>query len=126
MKIDDVVVVEGENGQIEEISITYVVVRGWNQRRLILPITYFIDKSFQNWTRSSSELLGTVFLYVDFMVPIEEVRTKAKDVVSASALWDKRVFGVQVTDWKTDSIEVRFLSTANTAPNLFDLRCKHR
>src|SRR5260221_7618998 len=126
MKIDDVVVVEGEYGQIEEISLTYVVVRAWDQRRLILPITYFIDKSFQNWTRSSSELLGTVFLYVDFMVPIEEVRTKAKDVVSESALWDKRVFGVQVTDWKTDSIEVRVLVSADSAGKLFDLRCEVR
>jgi small-conductance mechanosensitive channel len=126
MKIDDVVVVEGEYGQIEEISLTYVVVRAWDQRRLILPITYFIDKSFQNWTRSSSELLGTVFLYVDFMVPIEEVRTKAKDIVSESALWDKRVFGVQVTDWKTDSIEVRVLVSADSAGKLFDLRCEVR
>src|SRR5260370_16326774 len=96
MKIDDVGVVDGEYGQIEEISLTYVVVRAWDQRRLILPITYFIDKSFQNWTRSSSELLGTVFLYVDYMVPIEEVRTKAKDVLSESALWHKRAFAVQV------------------------------
>jgi len=126
MKIDDVVVVDGENGQIEEISLTYVVVRVWDQRRLIVPITYFIDKSFQNWTRSSSELLGTVFLYVDFMVPIEEVRAKAKDVVSASAIWDKRVFGVQVTDWKTDSIEVRVLVSADSAGKLFDLRCEVR
>ena len=126
MKIDDVVVVDGEYGQIEEISLTYVVVRAWDQRRLILPITYFIDKSFQNWTRSSSELLGTVFLYVDFMVRIEEVRTKAKDVVSESALWDKRVFGVQVTDWKTDSIEVRILVSAESAGKLFDLRCEVR
>jgi small-conductance mechanosensitive channel len=126
MKIDDVVVVDGEYGQIEEISLTYVVVRAWDQRRLILPITYFIDKSFQNWTRSSSELLGTVFLYVDFMVPIEEVRTEAEAVVSASALWDKRVFGVQVTDWKTDSIEVRVLVSADSAGKLFDLRCEVR
>jgi small-conductance mechanosensitive channel len=126
MKIDDVVVVDGENGQIEEISLTYVVVKVWDQRRLILPITYFIDKSFQNWTRSSSELLGTVFLYVDYMAPIEEVRTKAKDVVSESALWDKRVFGVQVTDWKADSIEVRVLVSADSAGKLFDLRCEVR
>ena len=126
MKIDDVVVVDGENGQIEEISLTYVVVKVWDQRRLILPITYFIDKSFQNWTRSSSELLGTVFLYVDYMVPIDELRAEANRLVSESALWDKRVFGVQVTDWKTDSIEIRILVSAAASGKLFDLRCEVR
>jgi len=126
MKIGDVVVVDSEYGEIEEISLTYVVVRAWDQRRLILPITYFIDKSFQNWTRSSSELLGTVFLYVDYMVPIEEVRAAANRIVSASALWDKRVFAVQVTDWRTDSVEIRILVSAETAPKLFDLRCEVR
>jgi small-conductance mechanosensitive channel len=126
MKIDDVVVVDGEYGQIEEISLTYVVVRAWDQRRLILPITYFIDKSFQNWTRSSSELLGTVFLYVDYLVSIDEIRAVAKQVVSDSSLWDKRAFGVQVTDWKTDSVEVRILVSADTSGKLFDLRCEVR
>src|SRR5215469_12798312 len=126
MKIDDVVVVDGENGQIEEISLTYVVVKVWDQRRLILPITYFIDKSFQNWTRSSSELLGTVFLYVDYMVPIDELRAEANRLVSESTFWDKRVFGVHVTDWKTDSIEIRILVSAATAGKLFDLRCEIR
>jgi small-conductance mechanosensitive channel len=126
MKIGDVVVVDSEYGEIEEISLTYVVVRAWDQRRLILPITYFIDRSFQNWTRSSSELLGTVFLYVDYMVPIEEVRAAANRLVSASVLWDKRVFAVQVTDWRTDSVEIRILVSAETAPKLFDLRCEVR
>jgi small-conductance mechanosensitive channel len=126
MKIDDVVIVDGEYGQIEEISLTYVVVRTWDQRRLILPITYFIDKSFQNWTRSSSELLGTVFLYVDYMVPIDELRAEAQRIVSESALWDKRVFAVQVTDWKTDSIEIRVLVSAESSGKLFDLRCEVR
>ena len=126
MKIDDVVVVDGEYGQIEEILLTYVVVRAWDQRRIILPITYFIDKSFQNWTRSSSELLGTVFLYVDYLVPIDELRAEAKRIVSESALWDQRVFGVQVTDWKTDSVEIRILVSAAAAPKLFDLRCEVR
>jgi len=126
MKIDDVVVVDGEYGQIEEISLTYVVVRAWDQRRIILPITYFIDKSFQNWTRSSSELLGTVFLYVDYLVSIDEIRAVAKQVVADSSLWDKRAFGVQVTDWKTDSVEVRILVSADTSGKLFDLRCEVR
>ncbi|HEX4202031.1 MAG TPA: mechanosensitive ion channel domain-containing protein [Chthoniobacterales bacterium] len=126
MKIDDVVVVDGEYGQIEEISLTYVVVRAWDQRRIILPVTYFLDKSFQNWTRSSSELLGTVFLYVDYLVSIDQIRATAKQVVSDSSLWDKRAFGVQVTDWKTDSVEVRILVSAGTSGKLFDLRCEVR
>jgi small-conductance mechanosensitive channel len=126
MKIGDVVVVDGEYGEIEEISLTYVVVSAWDQRRLILPITYFIDKSFQNWTWSSSELLGTVFLYVDYMIPIDELRAEAKRVVSESKLWDKRVLAVQVTDWKTDSVEIRILMSAAVAAKLFDLRCEVR
>ena len=126
MKIDDVVVVDGEYGQIEEISLTYVVVRAWDQRRLILPITYFLDKSFQNWTRSSSELLGTVFLYVDYIVSIDGIRDEAKRIVSESVLWDKRVFAVQVTDWKTDSVEIRILVSADSSSKLFDLRCEVR
>ena len=126
MKIGDVVVVDGENGEVEEISLTYVVVKVWDQRRLILPITYFIDKSFQNWTRSSSELLGTVFLYVDYMVPIGELRAEAKRLVAESSLWDQRVFAVHVTDWKTDSVEIRILVSAAAASKLFDLRCEVR
>src|SRR6201981_593964 len=126
MKIDDVVVVDGENGQIEEISLTYVVVRVWDQRRLIVPITYFIDKSFQNWTRSSSELLGTVFLYVDYMVPIDELRAEANRLCFESWFWEKGVLGVQVTDWKADSFEIRILVSAAASGKLFDLRCEVR
>jgi small-conductance mechanosensitive channel len=126
VRIGDFVIVEGESGEIEEISLTYVVLRTWDQRRLILPITYFLDKSFQNWTRSSSQLLGTVFLYVDYTVPIDEIRAEGQRIVSESSWWDKRAFGVQVTDWKTNSVEIRVLVSAETASQLWDLRCEVR
>ena len=126
MRIGDVVNVEGEFGEIEEISLTYVVVKAWDQRRLILPITYFLDKSFQNWTRSSSQLLGTVFLYVDYTIPVDEIRAEGQRIVSESRLWDKRVFGVQVTDWKTDAVEIRVLVSAESSDQLWDLRCEVR
>jgi small-conductance mechanosensitive channel len=123
MKIGDVVIVESEYGTIEEITLTYVVVKVWDLRRIILPITYFLEKPFENWTRSSSELLGTVFLYVDYSTSVEAIRTKGQEVVAASPLWDKRVFAVQTTDWKANAVEVRILVSAQSAPQLFDLRC---
>src|SRR6266404_1594426 len=126
MKIDDVVIVEGEYGTIEEITLTYVVVKLWDLRRMILPITYFLDKPFQNWTRTSSELIGAVLLYTDFMMPIEEIRRAAEKIVAASPLWDKRVYGAQVTDWKNETIEIRILVSSDTAGHLFDLRCEVR
>jgi len=126
MKIDDVVIVEGEYGTIEEITLTYVVVKLWDLRRMILPITYFLDKPFQNWTRTSSELIGAVLLYTDFMIPIEEIRQAAEKIVTASPLWDKRVYGAQVTDWKNETIEVRILVSSDAAGHLFDLRCEVR
>ena len=123
MKIGDVVIVESDYGTIEEITLTYVVVKLWDLRRLILPITYFLEKPFENWTRRSSELLGTVFFYVDYFTPIEAIRTKGQEIVAASPLWDKRVYAVQVTDWKSNTVEVRILVSAESAPQLFDLRC---
>ena len=126
MKIDDVVIVEGEYGTIEEITLTYVVVKLWDLRRMILPITYFLDKPFQNWTRTSSELIGAVFLYTDFMIPIEEIRRIADKIVADSPLWDKRVYAAQVTDWKSETIEIRILVSSDTAGRLFDLRCEVR
>ena len=126
IRIDDHVIVEGEWGIIEEITLTYVVVRVWDQRRLIAPITYFLEKPFQNWTRSSSDLIGVVFLYVDFVVPVEEIRKEAKRIVEQSKIWDRRVFAFQVTDFRSDSVEIRILATAGSAPEAFDLRCEIR
>lgn len=123
IRIDDVLIVEGEWGRVEEITLTYVVLNIWDQRRLILPITYFIEKPFQNWTRVSSQLLGTVFLYLDYDTPIQPLREKLTEILEASPLWDKRVNVVQVTDSKQGSIEVRFLMSARNSSQAFDLRC---
>ncbi|TSD65010.1 mechanosensitive ion channel [Inquilinus sp. KBS0705] len=123
IRIDDVLVVEGEWGKVEEITLTYVVLNIWDQRRLILPINYFIEKPFQNWTRSTSELLGTVFLYVDYSVPTDELRQELTRLLNASELWDKRVGILQVTDVKDGTVELRALVSAKNSSNAFDLRC---
>lgn len=124
IRIDDVIIVEGEWGKVEEITLTYVVVNIWDQRRLILPITYFIEKPFQNWTRVSADLLGTVFLYLDYTIPIEPLRQELTRLLNSNPLWDKRVNVVQVTDSNKDgSIEVRFLMSASNSSKAFDLRC---
>src|SRR5262245_1068503 len=98
IRIHDVVIVEGEFGHVEELSSAYGVIRLWDLRRLVVPLSYFIEKPFQNWTRKSSRILGTVFIHLDYTVPIETIRRKAKEIVEHSGLWDKQVFGVQVTD----------------------------
>ncbi|MGN8059621.1 mechanosensitive ion channel family protein [Pedobacter sp. 22163] len=127
IRIDDVLIVEGEWGKVEEITLTYVVVNIWDQRRLILPITYFIEKPFQNWTRVSADLLGTVFLYLDYTIPIEPMRQELSRLLDANPLWDKRVNVVQVTDSTKDGvIEVRFLMSASNSSRAFDLRCHVR
>lgn len=123
IRIDDVLVVEGEWGRVEEITLTYVVVRIWDQRRLILPITYFIEKPFQNWTRISAEILGTVFIYADYTLPIEAVRTELTRLLESNPLWDKRVNVLQVTDSKEHTIELRALMSASDSSRAFDLRC---
>ncbi|GGE55274.1 small-conductance mechanosensitive channel [Pedobacter psychrotolerans] len=127
IRIDDVLIVEGEWGRVEEITLTYVVVSIWDQRRLILPITYFIEKPFQNWTRVSADLLGTVFLYMDYTIPIEPLRQELTRLLNNDPLWDKRVNVVQVTDTNKDgSIEIRFLMSASNSSRAFDLRCNVR
>jgi len=124
--IDDIVVVEGEFGQIEEITLTYVTVRTWDLRRLILPITYFVEKPFQNWSRVSTELLGTVILYLDYQVPMGELRKELKRLVENNPKWDKRVCGLQMTDAKQGTVEVRALVSGVDAGKLGDLRCEVR
>jgi small-conductance mechanosensitive channel len=126
IRIDDVVVVEGEWGRIEEITLTYVVVNIWDERRLILPITYFIEKPFQNWTRVSSQLLATVFLYLDYTVPIPALRDELSKILHTHRLWDKRVNVVHVTDSKADTMEIRLLMSAGSSSAAFDLRCDVR
>ena len=123
IRLDDVVIVEGEWGRIEEITLTYVVVKIWDQRRLIVPITYFIEKPFQNWTRTSAEILGTVFLHTDYRVPVVEVRSKLQEILEASPLWDKRAWCLQVTEARATTLELRALMSARTSPDAWDLRC---
>ena len=123
IRLDDVVIVEGEWGRIEEITLTYVVVNIWDQRRLIVPITYFIEKPFQNWTRTSAEILGTVFLHTDYRVPVEEVRKKLGEILEASPLFDKRAWCLQVTEARASTLELRALMSARTSPEAWDLRC---
>lgn len=123
IRIDDVLVVEGEWGRVEEITLTYVVLRIWDQRRLILPISYFIQKPFQNWTRSSSDILGTAFFYLDYRVPVDKVREELTRLLELSPLWDKKVNVLQVTDTKERTIEIRALMSARDSGDAFDLRC---
>jgi small-conductance mechanosensitive channel len=126
IRIDDVVIVEGEWGQIEEITLTYVVVRIWDLRRLILPITYFIEKPFQNWTRTSSDILGTVLIHLDYTVSMDALRAEFKSILESSPLWDHKVAVLQVTDAKERSVEVRGLVSARDAGSSWDLRCDVR
>lgn len=126
IRLDDVVIVENEWGRIEEISLTYVVVRIWDLRRLVVPIQYFIDNPFQNWTRASANLLGTVFLYCDYTVPVGEVRAELLRIVKTLPNWDGAVVGLQVTDVTERTVQLRALASAADASKAFDLRCAIR
>jgi small-conductance mechanosensitive channel len=126
IRLEDAVVVENEWGWVEEITATYVVVRLWDWRRLIVPLSYFIEKPFQNWTRESSAIIGSVFIHTDYAVPVDLVRQKLDEIVRASKLWDGRVVNLQVTDAKERTIELRALVSARTAPACWDLRCEVR
>jgi small-conductance mechanosensitive channel len=126
IRIEDVVIVENEWGWIEEITLTYVVVRIWDLRRLVVPINYFIEKPFQNWTRTSADILGAISIFVDYTVPVEEIRKAAKEIVSASALWDKKVCGVQITNTTDRAMELRVLISAASSGQAWDLRCEVR
>lgn len=126
LRIDDAVIVEGEWGWVEEVTLTYVVVRLWDDRRLILPSTYFTQNPFQNWTRHTSELLGSVELDLDWGVDTHGMRAELDRILEATDLWDGRVKVLQVTDAVAGWVRVRVLVTARDAPTLFDLRCHVR
>jgi small-conductance mechanosensitive channel len=126
IRLDDVVIVEGEWGRIEEIRSTYVVVAIWDDRRLIVPLSHFIEKPFQNWTRTRAELLGTVVLHVDYTLPVEEARAELKRVLDASPHWDKRAWALQVTDAGRETMEVRCLMSASESSAAWELRCEVR
>lgn len=126
IRIDDAVIVEGEWGRVEEISSTYVVVKLWDWRRMVLPLTYFIQNPFQNWTRESASLIGTSMIYVDYGAPIEVLRRKLQEIAEASPLWDRDVVNLAVTDLTERTMQVRCLISARNAGEAFDLRCEVR
>lgn len=126
IRIDDAVIVEGEWGNVEEITATYVVVRVWDERRLVVPLTYFLQKPFQNWTRESASLLGTAMVYVDYATPVEPVRRRLEEIARGSPHWDGRVCVLQVTDLRERTMELRCLVSAANAGAAFDLRCEVR
>ncbi len=126
IRIDDALIVEGEWGNVEEITATYVVVKLWDWRRMVLPLSYFIEKPFQNWTREGASLIGSVMIYLDYTVPVAAIRQKVEEIAAASPLWDRQVAGVQVTDFRETVMEVRILVSASNAGRAFDLRCEVR
>lgn len=126
IRIDDVLVVKGEWGRVEEITGTYVVLKIWDERRLIIPLQWFIENPFENWTRTGAEIIGTVFLSVDFATPMDALRAEARRLVEAAPEWDGRVFAVQVTEATERTMQVRVLVSAGNSARAFDLRCKVR
>ena len=126
INIDDVVIIEGEWGWIEDIRTTYVVVKIWDERRLIVPTSQFLESAFQNWTKKTAQLLGTAFLYLDPSTRIGPIRSEFERQVRANPRWDGRVQVTQVTETTRDAIEVRLLMSAKDSPTLFDLRCDIR
>lgn len=126
IRIDDVVVVEGEWGRIEEITLTFVVVRIWDSRRLVLPISYFVTTPFENWTRATADLLGTVTLELDFRVPLDELRTELARIVADSSRWDGRVQVLQAIGASSTALQVRALVSARDSGTAWDLRCEVR
>ncbi|MCU4183297.1 mechanosensitive ion channel family protein [Acidiferrimicrobium sp. IK] len=123
IRLDDVLVVNGDYGWVEEITLSYVVLRCWDRRRLVLPVSYFTTTPFENWTRSSADLLGVVYLYLDYTAPIDELRAKLADVVADSPLWDGQTATLQVTDATDRTVQVRALVSASNSSAAFDLRC---
>lgn len=121
-RIDDAVVVENEWGWIEEINLTYIVVRIWDKRRLVLPTSYFLEKPFQNWTRTTADILGTVFIYTDYTISVETLRGELSRLLKDCELWDKKVNVIQVTDSKENYMEIRILVSAKNSPTAWDLR----
>jgi small-conductance mechanosensitive channel len=126
IRIDDVLIVENEWGRVEEITLTYVVLKIWDLRRLILPISYFIDKPFQNWTRTSADLLGTVFIYADYTLPVAAVRAQLHLLLEQSPFWDRKVWNLQVTNLNERTVELRALMSASDASAAWNLRCEIR
>lgn len=123
IRLDDVVIVQGEWGRVEEIGSSYVVVRIWDERRMVVPLTWFIENPFQNWTRRSADLLGTAFLWLDYRAPIAAIRAELERICTGEALWDGRVCVTQVTETTDHTLQVRLLVSARNSGDAFDLRC---
>jgi small-conductance mechanosensitive channel len=126
IRMDDVVIVEGEWGRVEEITLSYVVIRIWDLRRLIVPISYFLDRPFQNWTRTEAKILGAVMLFLDYRVPLNELRAEAERLVKDHPDWDGEVCGVQVIDTTSSAVHVRVLISADDSGKAWNLRCDLR
>jgi small-conductance mechanosensitive channel len=126
IRIDDAVVVENEFGNVEEITFSYVVLRLWDLRRMIVPLSYFIEKPFQSWTRTGGELIGTVLLYVDHAAPVEAIRQKLAEIAEQSKLWNGKVLSLQVSDSTETAVQLRALVSANNSSAVWDLRCEVR
>jgi small-conductance mechanosensitive channel len=123
IRIDDVVIVNGEWGWIEEILTTYVVVRTWDLRRLVVPLSYFIENVFQNWTRRTSDILAYVYIYADYTAPIEELRQEFRRILESTPLWDQKVCSLQVSDTSEHTMQIRALTSASDSSKAWDLRC---
>jgi len=126
IRIGDAVIVENEWGWVEEITGTYVVIKLWDWRRMVVPLSYFLEKPFQNWTRQSTDLIGTVLLWVDYTVPVAPIRRKLEEIARASKLWDGQVVNLQVVDSNERAVQLRALVSARTSPQAWDLRCEVR
>jgi small-conductance mechanosensitive channel len=126
IRIGDAVIVENEWGWIEEITGTYVVIKVWDWRRLVVPLSYFLERPFQNWTRQTTDLIGTVLLWVDYTVPVAPIRDRLEQIVKGTKLWDGQVVNLQVVDSSENAVQLRALVSARTSPETWDLRCEVR
>lgn len=126
IRIGDAVIVENEWGWVEEITGTYVVIKLWDWRRLVVPLAYFLERPFQNWTRQSTDLIGTVMLWVDYSVPVAPLRAQLEQIAKDSKLWDGQVVNLQVVESNDRAIQLRALVSARTSPEAWDLRCEVR
>lgn len=123
VRIDDAVIIDGEWGRVEEITLTYIVVRIWDKRRLVVPISYLLEKPFQNWTRNTASIIGSVYLYADYTVDVDALRLEQSRVLASTELWDGEVDVIQVTDATEQTVELRCLVSAADSPQAWDLRC---
>jgi small-conductance mechanosensitive channel len=126
IRLDDVLIVQGEWGRVEEITGTYVVLKIWDERRLIIPLQWFIENPFQNWTRKSASIIGTVFLWVDYRMPLAPLREASQRACEASPDWDRRLCKLQVTEAGEKSMQLRLLLTSASSGQNWDLRCSVR